>query len=77
MSRPDDPGNGTWMGRTGRVEANLARTCGELMLEPADTIAYLCGNPEMIERSEEVLCSLGFADDAVVSEHYWTAAGLS
>jgi ferredoxin/flavodoxin---NADP+ reductase len=76
VSRPDDPSNADWMGRSGRVEAILARTCGELMLDPANTVAYLCGNPDMVERSREVLSSLGFPEAAIVHENYWTVASL-
>jgi ferredoxin--NADP+ reductase len=75
VSRPDDPENAGWTGRSGRVESILARMCGEIGLDPSDTVAYLCGNPDMVARSREVLRSLGFPDEAIVLENYWTAAG--
>jgi ferredoxin--NADP+ reductase len=74
LSRPDDPENAGWVGRSGRVEAILAEVCEDLGLDPSDTVAYLCGNPEMGARSQEVLMSLGFASDAIVHENYWTAS---
>jgi ferredoxin/flavodoxin---NADP+ reductase len=74
VSRPEDPSNSAWNGRTGRVEAILARLCGELTLDPAGTVAYLCGNPEMIERSREVLRGLGLPDEAIIHENYWTSS---
>jgi NAD(P)H-flavin reductase len=73
VSRPAAPENAQWMGRHGRVESILARVCGELMLDPLDTVAYLCGNPEMVALSRETLRSLGFPADAVIHENYWTA----
>lgn len=76
VSRPDHPANAAWAGRSGRVESILGQICGELKLGPAETIAYLCGNPDMIESSRTALAGLGFADDAIVREHYWTPAGL-
>lgn len=74
LSRPDDPENAGWVGRSGRVEAILAGVCADLNLDPSDSVAYLCGNPDMVARSEEVLRGLGFAADAVIHENYWTAA---
>ena len=47
ISRPDDPSNAGWTGRTGRVETIVAPVMREFGLAPADTIAYLCGNPDM------------------------------
>jgi NAD(P)H-flavin reductase len=72
VSRPDAPENFGWTGRLGRVESVLEEVCGELRLDPSDTVAYLCGNPEMVARSREVLSGLGFAADAVIHENYWT-----
>ncbi len=77
VSRPDHPANATWTGRCGRVESILPQVCAELALDPADTVAYLCGNPDMIETSRTALAGLGFSDDAIVREQYWTAAGLT
>jgi ferredoxin--NADP+ reductase len=74
VSRPNDPENAGWVGRAGRVEAILAEICEELRLEPAHTVAYLCGNPDMVASSQEVLRGLGFASGAVIHENYWTAA---
>jgi ferredoxin/flavodoxin---NADP+ reductase len=71
VSRPDDPLNADWMGRTGRVETIVAPIVEELGLRPDDTIAYLCGNPDMIQSAEETLLGLGFGEDAVKKELYW------
>lgn len=76
ISRPAAAGNDGWAGRTGRVESILADLCEDLRLDPKDTVAYLCGNPDMIAASRETLCGLGFPADAIVHENYWAAPGV-
>ena len=71
ISRPDDPANAGWTGRTGRVETIVGPIVEELRLDPQDTVAYLCGNPDMILSAEETLLGLGFPEDAVHKELYW------
>jgi ferredoxin--NADP+ reductase len=71
VSRPADPTNAGWAGRTGRVEAIVAPVCGELGLTAANTIAYLCGNPDMILSAEATLLDLGFPEASVKKELYW------
>ena len=71
VSRPNDPLNADWTGRTGRVETIVAPIVEELGLRPDDTVAYLCGNPDMIQSAEETLLGLGFEPEAVKKELYW------
>ena len=71
VSRPDDPSNAGWTGRTGRVETIVAPVINEFGLDPADTIAYLCGNPDMILSAEQTLLELGLPEEAVKKELYW------
>ena len=71
VSRPDDPANAGWTGRTGRVELIVALVMEELGLRPDDTIAYLCGNPDMIISAEGTLLDLGLPETAVKKELYW------
>jgi ferredoxin--NADP+ reductase len=71
VSRPNDPSNADWTGRTGRVEAILAPVLDELGLTPANSIAYICGNPDMIVSAEETLLGRGYAEDQVHKELYW------
>ena len=71
VSRPDDPANAGWTGRTGRVESIVALVMEELGLRPDDTIAYLCGNPDMIISAEGTLLDLGLPETAVKKELYW------
>jgi ferredoxin--NADP+ reductase len=74
VSRPADPANAGWRGRTGRAEANVAAVCEEHALTPANTVAYICGNPDMIVNAEQVLLARGFAAEQVKKELYWPKA---
>jgi ferredoxin--NADP+ reductase len=67
VSRPGDPANAAWQGRTGRTDAALVEAGGTL--DPADTVAYLCGNPGMVDGAERLLRSRGFDD--VRAERFW------
>jgi ferredoxin-NADP reductase len=71
VSRPNDPANAAWTGRTGRVEAILGPVLDELGLTPANSIAYICGNPDMILSAEETLLGRGYPEDQVHKELYW------
>ena len=71
VSRPNDPANAEWTGRTGRVETIVGPIVDELRLDPQDTVAYLCGNPDMIQSAEATLLELGFPEPAVKKELYW------
>ncbi len=71
VSRPDDALNAGWTGRTGRVETILGPVCEELALAPDNTIAYLCGNPDMILTAEQTLLDRGFAEESIKKELYW------
>jgi ferredoxin/flavodoxin---NADP+ reductase len=71
ISRPGDPLNAGWTGRVGRVESIVEPVVAELGLRPDDTVAYLCGNPDMILSAEQTLLGLGFPETAVKKELYW------
>jgi ferredoxin--NADP+ reductase len=71
ISRPDDPSNAGWMGRTGRVESIVGPVLDELGLTPANSIAYICGNPDMILSAEATLLERGYPEDQVHKELYW------
>ena len=73
ISRPADPASQGWAGLTGRAEAVVDRVCDEHGLDPADSVAYLCGNPEMIATVGRILAARGFPAEAIKSEHYWPA----
>jgi ferredoxin-NADP reductase len=71
VSRPAAPENAGWMGRWGRVESIVAPICHEFDLTPANSIAYVCGNPDMILAAEQTLLGRGFPEDQVKTELYW------
>ena len=71
VSRPGDPSNASWTGRTGRVESIVGPVFDELGLTPANAIAYICGNPDMILSAEETLLGRGFPEAQVKKELYW------
>ncbi len=71
VSRPNDPLNASWMGRTGRVESILEPVLDELALGPTNSIAYICGNPDMILSAEETLLARGYPEEQVHKELYW------
>jgi ferredoxin-NADP reductase len=71
VSRATDPLNATWMGRTGRVEMILGPVLDELELDASNSIAYICGNPDMILSAEETLLGRGYPEDQVHKELYW------
>ena len=71
VSRATDPLNASWMGRTGRVEMILGPVLDELELDASNSIAYICGNPDMILSAEETLLGRGYPEDQVHKELYW------
>lgn len=71
ISRPGDPGNAGWDGPSGRVTEVLPSLFTDGALEPSATVAYLCGNPGMIEAATGLLADLGLPPEAIVSERYW------
>ena len=73
VSRPDDPANAGWTGDTGRTEQILDRVFDRLALDRAATVAYICGNPDMVEAATKILLDLGLSDAAVIRELYWTS----
>jgi len=71
VSRPGALENAGWAGRTGRVEAIVGPVADELGLTPENTIAYICGNPDMILSAETTLLERGFPEPQVKKELYW------
>jgi ferredoxin--NADP+ reductase len=71
ISRPGDPRNAGWAGRTGRVEGIVSDVCRDLGLRPDKTVVYICGNPEMILNTERELMNRGFPEFHVKKELYW------
>lgn len=69
VSRPwEDP---SWKGEVGRAEDVLRKHLDAHRLDPADTIVYLCGHPEMIANSKGILQRRGFPKESLHQELYW------
>ncbi|HET7702838.1 MAG TPA: FAD-binding oxidoreductase [Candidatus Limnocylindrales bacterium] len=71
ISRPADPRNAGWDGRTGRVEHVIGSVCDDLGLDPEQTVVYICGNPDMIINVERELMARDFPEFHVKKELYW------
>lgn len=71
ISRPSEPPNAGWHGAVGRIDSVLPQAWAELRLDPHATVAYLCGNPGMIEGGIRVLTAHGLSLDAIRYEEYW------
>ena len=70
MSRPHERRNSGWCGPVGRAETRLEELLAD---SPAarNGVAYLCGNPDMIEAVELTAAARGFPPEQVRKELYW------
>ena len=71
VSRPNDPANRGWDGWTGRTEAVLPRALAQFGLTPDNSIAYICGNPDMIIAADQILLDAGYPEGQIKKELYW------
>jgi ferredoxin--NADP+ reductase len=72
VSRPWlDPG---WTGEVGRAEDVARKYLDGGGFSAAETTAYACGNPNMIENIKGVLYRAGFPKEFVKQEIYWVAS---
>lgn len=69
VSRPDDPRNTDWDGLTGRADIVLARVLDEWP-DARGGVAYMCGNPDMIEACTAVLCDASFEPADIRAEQF-------
>jgi ferredoxin/flavodoxin---NADP+ reductase len=70
VSRPWD--HADWPGEIGRADDILRKYADSWGLDPANTHAYLCGHPDMIENSKAILKRRGFIDRIDIKEEtYW------
>ena len=73
VSRPWD--HEDWAGEIGRADDILRKYADHWELDPSNTVAYLCGHPEMIEHSKAILKRRGFSDKKAIKEEvYWVPA---
>lgn len=73
VSRPWD--HSDWPGEIGRADDVLRKYADQWGLDGSNTMAYLCGHPEMIEHSKAILKRRGFTDKTAIKEEiYWVPA---
>lgn len=73
VSRPWD--HEDWPGEIGRADDILRKYADHWELDASNTVAYLCGHPEMIEHSKAILKRRGFTDKGAIKEEvYWVPA---
>ena len=70
ISRPDEPENRGWAGDMGRAEAQLARLVTRSEFAPLATVAYVCGNPAMVDSCSTLLHGAGVPDNAIRVERF-------
>ena len=63
----------SWKGEIGRAEDVTRKHLDARGFTAADTTAYVCGNPDMIENVKGVLKRAGFAKESIKEEVYWVA----
>jgi ferredoxin--NADP+ reductase len=63
-----------WKGEIGRVDDVLRKYVDLWGLSGEDTVAYLCGHPEMIEHGKGILKRRGFSKESLREEVYWIPA---
>jgi len=69
VSRPWE--DSSWLGETGRVDDITRKYADKWGLDASNTVAYLCGNPEMIEHVKGILRRVGFQKEHLREESYW------
>jgi ferredoxin--NADP+ reductase len=62
-----------WGGELGRAEDVARKYLDNMDLSSAETTAYACGNPNMIENLKGVFQRAGFPKEFVKQEIYWVA----
>ena len=60
-----------WTGEIGRVDELIRKYADMWGLKSADTCAYLCGHPDMIENGKGILRRVGFSRENTKEEIYW------
>ena len=72
VSRPWEDAN--WQGEVGRVDELIRKYADRWSVSGQNSIAYLCGHPEMIEHSKGILKRIGFQKEHMKEEVYWIQA---
>jgi ferredoxin--NADP+ reductase len=63
-----------WSGETGRVDDILRKYADLWTLDSTQTIAYLCGHPDMLQHGKAILQRHGWTKDTLKEESYFAGA---
>jgi len=69
VSRPWE--DSKWSGEIGRVDDLIRKYADMWGLNGANSVGYLCGHPEMIDRGKGILHRIGFTKEILREEIYW------
>jgi ferredoxin/flavodoxin---NADP+ reductase len=72
VSRPWEDEN--WKGEAGRVDDLIRKYADHWECTGANSVAYLCGHPHMVEQAKSILKRIGFKHESVKEEVYWVPA---
>lgn len=70
ISRPWEEPN--WKGETGRVEDVVRKHADRLAFDRTNSVAYLCGHPQMVSNVENILGRAQFQESHIRREQYFT-----
>jgi len=60
-----------WKGETGRVDELIRKYADAWTCNAQNSVAYLCGHPEMVEHGKGILRRAGFQKESLKEEVYW------
>jgi ferredoxin/flavodoxin---NADP+ reductase len=63
-----------WTGEMGRVDDVMRKYSDKWGLDGTNSVAYLCGHPDMIENGKSILKRIGFTKEHLKEEVYWIPA---
>ena len=72
VSRPWE--DEAWKSEVGRVDDLIRKYADQWGCTAANTIAYLCGHPEMVEQGKGILQRIGFGKVNLKEEVFWVPA---
>lgn len=75
VSRPWE--DKSWQGEVGRVEDLLRKYADHWDCASVNSVAYLCGHPQMIENVKGILKRVGFQKENLKEEVYWVPARVA
>jgi ferredoxin/flavodoxin---NADP+ reductase len=64
----------SWKGEVGRVDELIRKYADQWGCTAQNSIAYLCGHPDMIEHGKGILKRAGFMKEHLKEEVYWVPA---